>query len=495
LPQAGAVEGDLQISDGGQALWHGDNQLYLWDHGTVRQLTQQPYDVFFERMNDVGQVVWQARYVANPGIFFWDGTQVRQLSQENGEPANPQINHAGQVVWKSSNGQRSRIFLWDGHSVRPLSSDDAFALDPQINDAGQVVWFQSTVYGMGGIYRWNGSGVEKVVDTLNAAVLQLNGPGQIAWASGTNGLGGFGSVGGTAGALLLWKKGTLQQIAAGGGYSNDWRLNDTGQVVWQGWDGRRVSLYRWDGAITEQLPSDARFADSDDWDFNDRGQVVWRQPVSGRLLLWEGGAPRILARSGASSARINAGGQVVWRGRNGAEGEIYLSSPLDRARYGARPRPGSAPPPPAARMDGQRLRRRGRGAAYFLILSFALNHAGSRARAEATCPRDEVTEPGVRECQRSGPAGEVSPTCLALDDIALGMKLSEGLVLPGRAHPKLAADDTRARRGTAAGWRRFRPGGRRTSPRSADRSGIPGRFSGSHTPPHWRTAPCRSDGW
>ncbi len=281
-------------------------------------------------MNDRGQVVWQERYTANPGVFLWDGTQVQQLSQENSEPANPQINHAGQVVWKGTKDQRARVLLWDCHSVRQLSSDDASAGDPQINDAGQVVWFQSTLSGMGAIYRWNGSAVEKVVDTPNAPLLQLNRQGQIAWATELYGL---GRLGGAPDVMLLWDDGALRQVAPGGGYGGDWRLNDAGQIVWQGWNGR-VSLNRWDGGTTQQLPSEARFTDSDDWDLNDRGQVAWREPLTGRLLLWEEGDPRVLARSGAASVRINAGGQVVWRQWNGGEGEIFLSVPLDSAPPG-----------------------------------------------------------------------------------------------------------------------------------------------------------------
>src|SRR5712692_9857988 len=116
----------------------------------VQLLTRQPVDSGVVQINNAGQVAWQA----GPDLFLWDSGHTRQLTDVTNNSYVPSLPNTsptanglqwhlgdtGQVVWQGWDGSHYQIYLWNGASVRQLSHVSRGNEEPQINHQGQVVW-------------------------------------------------------------------------------------------------------------------------------------------------------------------------------------------------------------------------------------------------------------------------------------------------------------------------------------------------------------------
>lgn len=98
---------DPQIADGRIAWWGGtfnDNQIYLWENGTSRPITNTGLNEF-PKMD--GQfIVWEGWEGFGGGdleIFVWDGSEVHQITHNDFDDRMPQIS-GNHIVWQGGGG-------------------------------------------------------------------------------------------------------------------------------------------------------------------------------------------------------------------------------------------------------------------------------------------------------------------------------------------------------------------------------------------------------
>lgn len=281
------------INNSGQVAWltpgkdFYHNELFFYDGTAAIRLTDTANPNFAPSLNDRGQVAWSAWDGSDLEIFLYDGTGTRQITNNSSPEGSPKINAKGQIVWIGLDGsQHNQIFLYDGTSVRQLSNC-RWSSWPEINDNGQVVWIGAEGdFSGSAIYLYDGTGVTKLSETTGYYWFpHINALGQVTWEVGFSSW----SVGlfFYDGSSIIDLSGKSKSVAVGHS-----RLNDRGQVVWAGSNGKDGDIYLYDG----------------------RGGVV---PITGRCL------GRTFPGGGADSD-INENGEVVFTTQDG----IFIARPL-----------------------------------------------------------------------------------------------------------------------------------------------------------------------
>jgi sulfur relay (sulfurtransferase) complex TusBCD TusD component (DsrE family) len=146
---------------------------------------------------------------------------------------------------------------------------------------------------------------------------QINNSGQVVWVGWD----------GTDSEIFLYQDGVISQLTINS--TPDWgpQINDAGQVVWEAFDyanGSQIFLYH-DGAVdrltTNRTPN---------WfpQINNSGHVVWEgwDGTDSEIFLYDDGVVTQLTTNGTSDLypHISDTGQVVWQGLYGIDSEIFL---------------------------------------------------------------------------------------------------------------------------------------------------------------------------
>jgi hypothetical protein len=302
-----------------------------WAGYTTAQLTNNSYADEFPQINDAGQVVWQGWDGSDYEIYLYSGGVTSQLTNNTYDDKAPQINTSGQVIWH----QRSRIFLFSSGTTTQIASNiysnSYMEAIPQINDAGQIVW-QGWDGLNSAIYLYSDGVTMKLSDNTmtSAGFPQINSSGKVVWLNGYFAYGEY-----QAADIYLYDSGTTIKIAsdAFGGSRVEPRLNDSGQVVWQGLDRSDYDyeIYLYGESSTLQLTTyHSEWYEIDhathDPDINDAGKVVWHGH-DGKIHTYYDGTTTTINNNGwASSLQINAAGQIVWEGYGYPNSAVYLYS-------------------------------------------------------------------------------------------------------------------------------------------------------------------------
>jgi hypothetical protein len=329
LAQQPVDAGVPQISSAGQVAWRSGPDLFLWENGRTRQLSDvtnnayilsPPYaspssDPLPWHLNDTGQLVWQGWDGSHDQVFLWNGASVRQLSQGSQDNRHPQINHQGQVVWEGG----GQIYLWDGASVQQLTTGVVQNITPQINDAGEVVWA-----GSGDIYFWDAGNTRQLTHgDAQYSTPRINSSGQVVWVSNWNS--------GARRDVYLWDGSVTRQLAIPGILAQGPQLSDSGQVVWQGFqiNTQQTKIWLWDGAQVRQLTGVDETGSNDH--INPTGKVVWTASNPSmfpwnRLYMWDGSSVHQISgqQMPAGDPQINAAGQVIWQRSDGSSHSLLL---------------------------------------------------------------------------------------------------------------------------------------------------------------------------
>jgi len=118
----------------------------------------------------------------------------------------------------------------------------------------------------------------------------------------------------------------ITQITDNSFDDEDPRINDTGFVVWQGYDGSDTEIFLYDGMSITQITNNSY--DDRSPQINDNGYVVWQRYDGSdwEIFLYDGmGITQITDNSfDDEDPRINDTGFVVWQGYDGSDTEIFL---------------------------------------------------------------------------------------------------------------------------------------------------------------------------
>ena len=341
LTENSYIDHQPQIGDDGQAVWVGDDEIFLYDGSTVIQLTDDADRNSLPRISSDGHVVWvggddpaerelflnngsttipltnndyldtnphvNGNYIVWQGrrggdqndemeIFLYDGITQTQLTNDWIYDHSPQVNANGGVIWVKGDGPRSKILLYyNGFTIKQLSSTSYPADSPRIGDSGQIVW-QSNVWPAPGweIFLYDGVITRRLTHNVyDDRSPQINADGNVVWY-------GFD---GSDYEIFLYNGSAIIQLTDNP-YDDIYpQLNDAGYVVWQGHDGNDWEIFLYDGPEVVQLTDNAYDDGSPNHSY-DRGSD-WAAP------------------------RINANGDVIWAAATGgsdwAKYEIFLA--------------------------------------------------------------------------------------------------------------------------------------------------------------------------
>ena len=142
-----------QINDIGQIVWQrrlstDDYNISLYDNGIITRITNSNYNNFDPLINNNGQIVWFGEETWPDSTIFSlaNGILSRIATGVSWDYDWLRMNDKGQVVWQAfpggtlTNGQQ--IFIYDGINVTQLTSAPGhgyYVWNPQLNNAGQIV--------------------------------------------------------------------------------------------------------------------------------------------------------------------------------------------------------------------------------------------------------------------------------------------------------------------------------------------------------------------
>jgi hypothetical protein len=199
-----------KVNNRGMVVWvqTGEDfikQIFLYNNGTISQISHSITGSFLPGINDNGQITWWAYDEASNSyqVFLYDNGDITTISSNNNgnriEAPNadsqyPHINNQGQIAWIGSDGlSLFQVFLYSNGTVYKISDNDSDGTargnsGVEINDAGQVVWSGDTsVMGFPQIYLFQNGGANQITypGTHDAVEPHLNNNGQIVWRATT----------------------------------------------------------------------------------------------------------------------------------------------------------------------------------------------------------------------------------------------------------------------------------------------------------------------
>ncbi len=276
-------------------------------------------------LSDSSMAVWSEKVGSYYQVFrFADGVG-EQITADNNYNLSPQIAENGGIVWaKQKADGSSDICQYDPAATVTLFSDSRHNVDPQVNSKGDVVWQNYTTVPFNNyeivvdskIYFEQDSNIT-VLDNLgyNSSSPQINDSDLIAWIGK-----------GTQSAVLSYYAGETHLLATSNYAISNLRLNNQGQVVWQGSDGQNSEIYFYDisaGGQPQQISSSQDNYNNLNPQINDSGAVVWQQwdGANYDICLYQpsGGPPVNLTHLNVYdeyfknySPQINNRGDVAW---------------------------------------------------------------------------------------------------------------------------------------------------------------------------------------
>lgn len=294
-----------------------DNISYCYD---IIQLTDNASlvsDLNSSHMSD-SYVVWEEYDGNDNEIFLYNGSATIQITDNDDYDTCPTVNENGYVAWHGPGTTGEEIFLYNGSNILQLtnSNDEFIERSPKINNQGHVVWVNSLF----NLFLYNGTTVTQLNrDGFGADEPDINDSGDVVWQE----------YDGNDYEIFLYNGSATIQLT-----DNDYRdvlpkINNYGHVVWQGSIGTGdeqddevdslVNLYFYNGSNTALLTDS--YLSINGFDINDTDEIVWaacdctNSDLSYlEIFLYDGFTITQLTNNhyGNQFPKINNNGHVVW---------------------------------------------------------------------------------------------------------------------------------------------------------------------------------------
>ncbi|MFZ5453019.1 MAG: choice-of-anchor tandem repeat NxxGxxAF-containing protein [Thermodesulfobacteriota bacterium] len=314
-----------KINNRGEVAWAGNYYdspgLYLYSHGVVKQLTNNPNIQNFD-INDLGQVVWSGLVLSPYGynIFLYKNGVTTQVTTDGNNNFDPSFNDYGDFVWNTYDGSKARIKLctsagsistyWTCPTASEININYVF---PVINNQGQVAWANYTLDNLDHIY------LDGVLIHSSPSFISSLGYTDPLYSLNNNGDLVFSSSDG----IWLKKNGaSIQLIATTDNRSYRPRINDSGLVAYVG-DSTAftTAVFLYSSATGSQ-----KITDNGVYPFlNSKGQVIWTNN-QGIYSYYQNASSLIINYTYSVYPTLNDRGQVAFQGPFSGDG-IFLSRP------------------------------------------------------------------------------------------------------------------------------------------------------------------------
>lgn len=239
-------------------------EIFLYDNGSIVQLTQNTERDLGPDINDSGTIIW-ARGLPETGYEIVRLTDGEELSLGIGSSVS--LNALGHAVWKYlpdpvDCAAEANVFFYDGQKVTQITEDGRSNQSAEINDMDEIVWTSTDFCASpwtSEIHLYSGGEIQILPTmTSQSVVPSINNVGVVAWKS--------------IAGIELWQDGITTLFTEWGGTP---ALNDQGHIyfirfhqdvaAWQSW------MYR-DGTFH-------RLTDDTVWnligDINEWGECTW----------------------------------------------------------------------------------------------------------------------------------------------------------------------------------------------------------------------------
>lgn len=237
-----------KLNNNGEVVWIAgaadsegkieNHETFLYANGVVSQITSNNQFNVQVRINDAGTMMWRGKGEKSFDIFSRTAGVITQITNDAEIDVNPQISNKGNMVWERNDGKDDEIVLKLQQSPTPvqITTNDTNDCEPQVNDQGTVVW-QGYNGGHWQIFMYADGVTTKLTEgPLENTGPQLNDAGDIAWMiHDTDGIG-----------IAVYQAATkkISKISDRfvGHYSQMVNLNNQGQVVWAGSNGKSFDI-------------------------------------------------------------------------------------------------------------------------------------------------------------------------------------------------------------------------------------------------------------
>jgi hypothetical protein len=326
-------EYSVNLNGNGYVVWSElseEAEIFLYDGTTTTRLTYSGDSDNQPRLNGQNRVVWRrsadGAYDATSEIYLYKGIETIRLTNNDYCDVEPRINLWGKIVWSGQPGPDGdhEIFLYDGGTTTRLTDNDYDDRYPRISKEGHVVW-QSGSWGRGEVFLYDGTTVQQITDdgrakgSVSEGTANVNKWGRIVWCA---------SEGGDY-EIFLYDDGTITQITDNDFDDTEPRINDSGVITWQGYDGSYNQIFVCSSYDGSNGPTILQLTDNERDDLrpqiNNDGCIVWQSsdfsgsPMTAEIFLARpvstgssASYPRTTSRGGPFTSIYDDNNLICW---------------------------------------------------------------------------------------------------------------------------------------------------------------------------------------
>ncbi|TWT39975.1 hypothetical protein RAS1_43650 [Phycisphaerae bacterium RAS1] len=250
-------------------------EIFLYDHGVLRQLTNDYVCDRLPDINDNGVVVW-SRFSGTGktgDIAMLSDGVMTILTHDAVNDYEPHINNAGHVswsklLWLGCGGSEANVYLYDGANITTIIADGLSNQGVRVNDYDELTWTRYNFCNdpwTSEVMVYSGGVIKPLTTWQFAAVAgDISNSGMVTWF--------YRRLPDYQNILQCWKDGSVVTLTEWG--SNSW-LNNNDDVFFDRWyeDSQTWQVWLLRGGQFLQLSADPFW----NWTggINDHGELAW----------------------------------------------------------------------------------------------------------------------------------------------------------------------------------------------------------------------------
>ncbi len=200
----------------------------------IVKITDDPEQDRRVAMNNVGQIVFSKRAIPNPGgtreeIYLYDNGKLRKLTDDILADQSPDINDAGVIVWikKEPGTNEHEVMRYIDGMIEQLTDDLLDQFGPSIGNDGTIIWPTRFEFGWAELFRYvEGKTTQITSNGLSNQCVTINASGDYAWVRYEFNLSPWVST------IMCSINGEVHETSDGTTQAQGCGINDAGTTVW-----------------------------------------------------------------------------------------------------------------------------------------------------------------------------------------------------------------------------------------------------------------------